>query len=107
MNKKGKTETQLESEFQSELIKRLKAMYPDADILKNDANYKQGIPDLSVNNTNGKYAYLEVKAYEGASHQPNQDYYVEKTNNNGGFARFIYPENEKEVLAEMVEYFTK
>ena len=31
-----------ENAYQAKLIKKLKAMFPDADILKNDANYKQG-----------------------------------------------------------------
>lgn len=95
-----------ENEYQGELIKRIQAKLPEADILKNDPNYKQGIPDLSIL-YGRKYAYLEVKASKDEPHQPNQDYYVEKNNRLGGYARFIYPENENEILPEMIEYLTK
>ena len=38
----------LESKFQKELIDDIKAMFPGAIVLKNDPNYIQGIPDLTV-----------------------------------------------------------
>lgn len=82
------------------LIKKLKAMFPDADILKNDANYKQGYPDLTVR-IGFQVFMLEVKVSATAKHQPNQDYYVDRINETGGFARFVYPENEKEILNEI------
>lgn len=47
---------------------------------------------------------LEVKKSANAAHQPNQDYYVEKMNLMS-FARFIYPENKKEVLHELQQSF--
>ena len=50
-------------------------MFPGAIVLKNDPNYIQGIPDLTVFYQD-KWATLEVKKSENASHQPNQDYYV-------------------------------
>jgi hypothetical protein len=65
----------LESKFQSGLIKDLKKMFPGCIVLKNDPNYLQGIPDLSVF-WQDKWAMLEVKKEANASHQPNQDYYV-------------------------------
>jgi hypothetical protein len=49
---------------------------------------------------------LEVKASTKASHQPNQDYYVEKLDYMG-FARFVYPENEAAVLNELDAYFNQ
>ena len=89
-----------ESTFQAKLIKRLKASYPDSDILKNDANYRQGYPDLTVR-IGGECFMLECKASATASQRPNQQYYVDRINDTGGFARFIYPENEEEVLDEI------
>ena len=89
-----------ESTFQAKLIKRLKASYPDSDILKNDANYSQGYPDLTVRIV-GECFMLECKASATASQRPNQQYYVDRINDTGGFARFIYPENEEEVLDEI------
>lgn len=89
-----------ENAYQAKLIKKLKAMFPDADILKNDANYKQGYPDLTVR-IGFQVFMLEVKVSATAKHQPNQDYYVDRINETGGFARFVYPENEKEILNEI------
>jgi hypothetical protein len=54
----------------------------------------------------GRYACLEVKRNGTASHRPNQDYYILKITNDGGYASFIYPENEEDVLKEIKLYFT-
>lgn len=92
-----------EPEYQSKLIKKLKRKFPGSVIQKEDSEYIQGIPDLLVLHKN-KWATLEVKVSEDASHQPNQDYYVEKMNDMS-FSRFIFPENEKEVLKELTLFF--
>ncbi len=97
-----------EKDFQKELIKELSKKYPDAIILKNDANYMQGIPDLSI--FYGKHwAMLECKksAKEASSsngYQPNQPYYIEAANRMS-FARVIYPENKEEVLNDLQRSF--
>lgn len=90
----------LENKFQAKLIKKLKKEYPGCIVMKNDSSYIQGIPDLLVLYKD-KWASLEVKKTEKARHQPNQDYYVDKMNEMGGFSSFIYPENEQEVLDEL------
>jgi len=72
-------------------------------VLKNDANYIQGIPDLMILH-NDKWAALECKRSEDASHQPNQDLYVEKMNSMS-YAAFIYPENEKEIFNDLQSAF--
>ena len=72
-------------------------------VLKNDANYIQGIPDLTIFYGN-KWACLECKRGSNESHQPNQDFYVEQMDGMS-FARFIYPENKEEVLNAMGEFF--
>ena len=85
-----------EAKFQKTVIKEIKRRLPEAIILKNDPNYIQGIPDLMI--LNGKsWGMLECKESANASHQPNQDLYVEKLNNMS-FSSFIYPENKEEVL---------
>lgn len=88
-----------ENKYQSLLIKKIYDRLPDAIILKNDPNYKQGIPDLTVLCGN-RWAALETKRSKDAPHRPNQDYYVEKMNKMS-FSSFIFPENEQEVLDAM------
>lgn len=95
----------LEREFQSGLIKEIKERYSGCVVLKNDSSYLQGIPDLSVFYRD-RYAMLEVKKDAKASHQPNQEYYVDKVNNMS-FSRFIFPENKNQVLEELDAHFGK
>lgn len=85
-----------ESAYQAKLIKRIKKRYPGCYVLKNDANYIQGIPDLLIL-YGDRWAMLEVKISKDASHQPNQDFWVSQFNKRS-FASFIYPENEEEVF---------
>ena len=89
----------LESQFQSKLIKEIKDRFPGCIVLKNDAGYLQGVPDLIVLH-NDNWAALECKKTAKAKHQPNQDYYVGRMNEMS-YASFICPENKKEVLNEL------
>ena len=93
----------VESKFQSQLIRKIKNEFPGCMVLKNDPTYLQGVPDLTVFCGN-KWAALEVKKSKNASHRPNQNYYVDKMNRMS-YATFVYPENEKEVLAELHKKF--
>lgn len=88
-----------ENKFQNKLIYDIKCRCPDCLVLKNDANYIQGIPDLLVL-YKSKWAALECKKDDKASKRPNQAYYIQKMNKMS-FARFISPENKEEVLDEM------
>jgi len=92
-----------ENRYQANLIRKLKKIFPGCMVLKNDANYIQGIPDLIVL-CNDRWACLECKRQQGASIRPNQQYYVDKLNEMS-FARFICPENEEEVLGELQQAF--
>lgn len=92
-----------ESKFQSSLIKELKEKFPGCIVLKNDAGYIQGIPDLTVFYKD-KWATLECKQNAKARHQPNQDYYISKMNEMS-FSRIIYPENKQEVLDDLQQTF--
>lgn len=92
-----------ESKFQKGLIDDLKKRFPGCMVLKNDANYIQGIPDLMVLYKD-HWAALECKKTENANHQPNQDYYVERMAEMS-FARFVYPENKEDVLNELQRSF--
>lgn len=93
------SDAQLERAFQAKLIKRLKQLYPDCVVLKNDSGYQQGIPDLSVF-VGARYAFLEVKPRKPTSSsdfEPNQEWFITRFNEMA-FAAVIYPENEEEVL---------
>lgn len=93
----------LESIFQSKLIKELEVMFEGCIILKNDANYIQGFPDLLIlyNNT---WAALECKKNKNSHCQPNQEYYIDILDKMS-FASIIYPEIKEEVLYELQETF--
>lgn len=92
-----------ERSFQTKLIREIKDRFPGCIVIKTDPTYIQGIPDLIIL-YNDHWASLEVKARCKASHQPNQDYYVEYMNNMS-FSRFVYPENKEDVLNEMERSF--
>ena len=92
-----------ESQFQARLIKKLKTLFPGCVVLKNDANYIQGIPDLIILWRN-KWAILECKRESEAHKQPNQEYYI-NWGNESSFGRFISPENEEEVLNDLQQAF--
>lgn len=92
-----------ESAFQAKVTKELKARFPGCLVLKNDANYMQGFPDLLIL-YNDKWVALECKRNAGSSHRPNQDYYVE-TLNEMSYAAFVYPENWDEVLYDIQQTF--
>lgn len=93
----------VESKFQSILIKELKKRFKGCVVVKNDANYMQGIPDLTIYYGN-RWAMLETKRSEDAPHRPNQDYYVSLFNSMS-YAAFIFPENKEVILNEMEQTF--
>ncbi len=93
----------LESKFQSDLIKELERRFPGCVVVKNDPNYRQGFPDLTI--FHGKHwAALECKKDSRAKKQPNQEYYVGRLNEMS-FSRFICPENKEDVLDELQQAF--
>ena len=92
-----------ESKFQKDLILEIKQRFPGAIVLKNDASYIQGIPDLTIFYKNN-WACLECKVNKDAHRQPNQEYYISEMNNMS-FASFVYPENKEDVLNAMEQAF--
>jgi hypothetical protein len=88
-----------ESQYQSKLIKKIKNLLPGCVVLKNDAGYIQGIPDLLVL-YNTKWAALEIKLSDTSNIQPNQEYYLNLLDDMS-FASFVNPQNEEEVLYDL------
>lgn len=92
-----------ESDFQHDLILKIKERFPGCVVMKNDSSYIQGIPDLTILHKS-KWAMLECKQHAKAKHRPNQDYYIDKLNEMS-YAAFVCPENEEEVLHGMEQAF--
>lgn len=89
----------LESEFQSELIKEIKDLFPGCVVLKNDPNYLQGFPDLLIL-FRQNWAVLEVKRSASEPYRPNQEYYLDLLDNLS-YSATIYPENRESILDEL------
>jgi hypothetical protein len=92
-----------ENQFQSHLISELHSRFPGCIVLKNDANYIQGIPDLTILYKD-HWAFLECKRSANEKHQPNQDHYIGE-GSKMSFASFIYPENKENVLNDLQRSF--
>lgn len=97
-----------ENLYQRKVKERLRKIFPDCIILKNNANDIQGIPDLTLL-YNGRWAWIEVKRSGKEFNRPyqdvNQQYYLNKARELGGYSTYIYPENEEEVYNELKEFF--
>ena len=89
--------------FQKQLIAELKKRFEGCIVLKNDASYIQGIPDLLVLYNDIWFA-LECKKNELSRKQPNQEYYVKKMNDMS-YAAFINPNNKEEILNDLEQTF--
>lgn len=86
----------LESEFQANLVKELKTRFKGAMVLKNDEQYLQGIPDLTLLYRD-RWAFLEVKKSLTEPYRPNQEYYIGKANTMS-IGLMICPENKREMI---------
>lgn len=93
----------LERDYQPRLIKRIRQRLPEAMVQKLDTGYQQGMPDLLVL-WHDMWAILEVKKARTSTHEPNQDYFVDRLNEMS-FSAFIYPENEEAVLDALEQEF--
>ena len=89
-----------ESKFKHDLYKKIRDRFPGSEVLPNDANYVQGIPDATVYLPNGRYLMLEGKRTATSSRRPNQEYYVNESSFSD-HAMFASPENEDEVFSEL------
>lgn len=97
-----------ESKFQRKIKARLETEFPGCYVMKNDAGYLQGIPDLTVLYRD-KWAMLEVKRnkeekMKSEKKNPNQVIRVNELNKMS-YAAFIYPENEEDVFDDLKRTF--
>lgn len=95
----AKAKQKLESDFKGTVFKEIRELFPGCEILHNDANYIQGIPDTLILHGD-KYAMLEWKRASTSAKQANQDWYIDKFNSMS-YASFISPENKEAVLNEL------
>jgi hypothetical protein len=93
----------LERDYQSGLIDRICMRFPGCFILKNDEQYIQGIPDLTIL-YGPRWVMLEVKKSGTEPYRPNQEYYLEVLGEMS-YTATIYPENERQVLDEVQSAF--
>jgi hypothetical protein len=101
--------SKLERDYQPGLIKRIESRFPGCLVLKNDEQYIAGIPDLTIL-YGFNCALLEVKKSaddheKSVRNQPNQYFYLTQVTEMGGFACYIYPEVEDEVLDALQHAF--
>lgn len=89
-----------ESDFKHRLYCEIRERFPGTEVLPNDANYVQGIPDATVYFPNGRYVMLEGKRESTSSRRPNQAYYVEQSPL-APHSMFVYPANVDDVLSEL------
>lgn len=90
-----------ESQYQAELIRKLRQLMPECFIIKLSTEFVQGLPDLLVL-LGPRWGMLEVKANVDSPFRPNQEYYLEEFGTMS-FASVIHPDNELEVIDELRE----
>lgn len=88
-----------ESDFKKRFRKRVERHFPGCFILKNDAEFFQGIPDMIIL-FGDRWAILEFKDHKNAAYQPNQKYYITQLNEMS-YAAAVYPENVEEVWHDL------
>ena len=94
----------LESQFKTHLTRRIKKEFPGSMIFHlNPMVDGQGIPDLLVLYED-KWVALEGKQSIRSKRRPNQEFYVNKMDKMS-MARFVYPQNEEEVLNDISTAF--
>lgn len=79
-----------EKKLQSDIIKFLQSK--GAYVLKNDATYRQGVPDLSFFHPD-LVGFIEVKAHDKSLFQPLQQKTIQKLQDLNVFVCVIYWEN--------------
>jgi Holliday junction resolvase-like predicted endonuclease len=90
-----------EKKLQAEIIKFLQSK--GAYVLKNDASYRQGVPDLSFWRPD-LTGFIEVKAHENSPFQPLQELTMKKIKDMSIFCEVIHNENWVEWQAKFDQW---
>lgn len=87
-----------EGRFQDRVVKDLESL--GALVLKNDATYRQGIPDLTAFMVGGEAIVIELKKAppSKSDYRPNQEWYLGELEVMGFRTFVVYPENWDEVF---------
>lgn len=90
-----------EAKFQQKMVKWLRSK--GAKVIKMDPSMgaQKGIPDYIVLKS-GWWGLIEFKAHKNSPKRPGQQQWIDWAEENS-WGRFCYPENEKEVKAELGE----
>ena len=91
-----------ESDFQKKMIDEIQEAFPDAIIMKNDARYLLGVPDITIL-YHSKWAFLECKKEKWSRRQPLQEDYVTYADT-WSFGAFVYPENWDETRLTLFDF---
>lgn len=94
-----------EGKFKSEFRKALKKELKCTAVLqyKQDATSVAGFPDTIVLGPEAVVVFIEFKKSKNASFRPGQKEWGKRLNDRNFFYYCVYPQNAKEVLAELKE----
>lgn len=99
----AKSKAQLEADYQSDLKKLLEHILPGCVVLVKPGFTILGFPDLLILYKN-QWAALEVKRSANEPYQPGQEWWIGELDQMG-FSSMICPENQKEILDEVLRSF--
>ena len=90
-----------EGKFKKKVCSELKKLGATILQYKQDSTTVKGFPDTLVLLTESLVIFIDFKKSKTAKFQPLQKEWNKKLNERGFFAYIMYPENEKEVMAEI------
>ena len=90
-----------EGKFKKKVCSNLKKLGCTVLQYKQDSTTVKGFPDTIVLLPEGLTIFIEFKKSKTAKFQPLQKEWNKKLNDRNYFAYIMYPENEKEIMAEI------
>lgn len=94
----------LESEVQKQFIDWVYNAFPEAIVMKNDASYLLGVPDLTII-VRSRWAFIETKKCSNSHKQPLQEDYIQYADT-WAFGAFVDKDNAYRVFNELVDYLS-